>query len=91
MIGHTPTPMADPQQAEPACPDEDGVIFRLRHDETGWRIQVHLHANNDCCILEGQARYATPEIAKEQSQILFNAMNAILGLQTPPASSQHSN
>ena len=58
----------------------DRIVLKAIHDKSGWRVQVHLHNDGRCAILEGHARFPDERTCHEHGRMLHEAIDTVLGI-----------
>lgn len=72
----------------------DQIVLKAIHDKTGWRVQMHLHGEGNCTILEGHARFPDEESCHEHGRALHEVIDGVIGIDKPkraPKGSPNSN
>ncbi len=65
---------------ESECNHDDRVVLKAVHDESGWRVQLHLHHEGKCTTLEGYARFPDEPTCHAHGHCLHHALDVALGL-----------
>lgn len=61
----------------------DQIVLKAVHDETGWRVQFHIHQDGNCTLLEGHARFTTQDAAHTHGKYLHQAIDVAIGIVVP--------